>query len=55
MGFRAMVFNLVVANNERAVRAWQKAGLSIIGTKPEAFRLPDGRLADAHVMWTALV
>ena len=54
MGFKAMVFNLVVAANDAAVRAWRRAGLEIIGTKPKAFRLPSGRLADAHVMWRAL-
>lgn len=54
MGFKAMVFNLVVAGNERAVRAWKKAGLEIIGVKPKAFRLPDGKFDDAYVMWMAL-
>ncbi|MEO1252932.1 MAG: GNAT family protein [Pseudomonadota bacterium] len=54
MGFRAMVFNLVVADNAAAIRAWTRAGMEIIGTKPGAFRLPDGRYADAHVMWKAL-
>lgn len=54
MGFTAMVFNLVVANNEAALKAWKRAGMEIIGTKPAAFALPDGRYADAHVMWTAL-
>ena len=54
MGFKAMVFNLVVAGNERAVRAWKKAGMEIIGTKPKAFRLPDGAVDNAYVMWKAL-
>lgn len=54
MEYRAMVFNLVVATNEAAIRAWLKAGMTIIGTKPRAFQLPDGTFADAHVMWKAL-
>lgn len=54
MGFRAMVFNLVAATNDAAIRAWVRAGLETIGTKPGAFRLPDGRYADAHIMWKAL-
>lgn len=54
MGFRAMIFNLVVATNSVAVRAWTRAGMEIIGTKPEAFRLPDGSAVDAHIMWKAL-
>lgn len=54
MDFHAMIFNLVVADNEHAIRAWKKAGLKIIGTKPAAFQLPDGRFSDAHVMWKTL-
>jgi len=54
MGFRAMKFNLVVANNAAAIRAWTKAGMKIIGTTPGAFRMPDGAFADAHIMYKAL-
>lgn len=54
MGFRAMKFNLVVAANTAAIRAWKKAGMEIIGTTPNAFRMPDGKLADAHIMYKAL-
>lgn len=54
LGFRAMVFNLVVANNAPAIRAWKKAGMRVIGVKPAAFRLPDGEMSDAFVMWKAL-
>ncbi len=54
MGFRAMKFNLVVAENTAAIRAWEKAGMKIIGTTPNAFRLPDGRVVDAHIMYKAL-
>ncbi len=54
MGFHAMKFNLVVADNKAAIRAWKKAGMEIIGTTPKAFRLPDGRVVDALIMWKAL-
>ncbi len=54
MGFSAMKFNLVVANNTAAVRAWTRAGMEIIGTIPKAFRMPDGEIADAFIMYRAL-
>ncbi len=54
MGFRAMKFNLVVAANAAAIRAWKKAGMDIIGTTPNAFLLPDGHFVDAHIMYKAL-
>lgn len=54
MGFRAMKFNLVVANNVAAIRAWTKSGMKIIGTTPGAFQMPDGAFADAHIMYRAL-
>ncbi len=54
MGFHAMKFNLVVAVNDAAVRAWKKAGMKVIGTTPNAFRLPDGRFVDAYIMYKAL-
>lgn len=54
LGFRAMIFNLVVATNEAALKAWARAGMEIIGSKPNAFRLPDGRAVDAHIMFKEL-
>lgn len=54
MGFRGMKFNLVVATNEGAVKAWKKAGMAIIGTVPGAFRRPSGEFADAYIMFKAL-
>ena len=54
MGFRAMIFNLVVATNDAAICAWKRAGMDIIGAKPGAFRLPDGSFADAFIMWKML-
>ena len=54
LGFRGMRFNLVVATNAPAIRAWEKSGLRIVGTVPDAFRHKTLGLVDAHVMWRAL-
>ena len=55
LGFRAMVFNAVVASNTRAVALWQSLGFTILGTVPDAFLLPDGTRAGLHVMHRSLV
>jgi len=54
MSFTGMKFNLVVASNKAAISAWQKAGLEIIGTVPNAFRHPQLGPIDAHIMFRAL-
>ncbi len=54
LGFTAMQFNFVVSSNERAVRLWRSLGFIIVGTLPEAFRLPDDRLVDVFVMYRKL-
>lgn len=54
MGFAAMKFNLVVADNEPAVKAWRQAGFKIIGTIPEAFRHPSSGIVDAYIMYQKL-
>ncbi|MEM8771040.1 MAG: GNAT family N-acetyltransferase [Pseudomonadota bacterium] len=54
LGFTGMKFNLVVSENEAAVRAWKSAGMEIIGVTPKAFRLPDGRIVDAYIMFKTL-
>ena len=53
-GFTGMKFNLVVASNEAAIRAWKKSGLRIIGTTPNAFRHAKLGLVDAHIMYMDL-
>jgi GNAT superfamily N-acetyltransferase len=53
-GFRSIQFNAVVETNEPAVRLWRSLGFDVIGTVPEAFRLPDGRYVGLHVMHLAL-
>ena len=50
-GFHSIQFNAVVSTNTAAVRLWQSLGFEIIGTVPEAFRLPDASYADLHVMY----
>ncbi|RZT85056.1 L-amino acid N-acyltransferase YncA [Pseudonocardia sediminis] len=49
-GFDAMVFNAVVQANTRAVGLWRSLGFDVVGTVPEAFRLPDGTVTGIHVM-----
>ena len=53
-GFRSIQFNAVVETNERAVGLWRSLGFEVIGTVPEAFRLPDGSLSGLHVMYRRL-
>ena len=53
-GFHAIQFNAVVSTNTAAIRLWQSLGFEIVGTVPEAFRLPSGEYADLHVMHLAL-
>ncbi|MGF1544025.1 MAG: GNAT family N-acetyltransferase [Parvularculaceae bacterium] len=54
LGFQAMRFNLVVATNEAAIRAWTKCGMRRIGTAPKAFRHARFGLVDAHIMYKPL-
>ena len=54
MGFRGMKFNLVVANNAAAIKAWDRAGMAVIGTIPGGFQLPDGAFVDAYIMYKSL-
>jgi GNAT superfamily N-acetyltransferase len=53
-GFRSIQFNAVVETNTGAVRLWQALGFEIIGTVPEAFRLPSGEYVGLHVMHLSL-
>lgn len=49
-GYRAIQFNAVVETNTAAVRLWQSLGFRVVGTVPDAFRLPSGEYAGLHVM-----
>ncbi len=53
-GYRAVQFNAVVETNGPAVALWRSLGFTVIGTVPEAFRLPDGRYVGLHVMHRSL-
>ena len=50
-GFLGMRYNLVVATNTAAVRAWTRAGFDIVGTVPKAFRHRTLGFVDAHIMF----
>jgi ribosomal protein S18 acetylase RimI-like enzyme len=54
MGFRAMQFNFVLANNTRAVAIWEKYGFDIIGRIPHAFDHPATGFVDALIMHKTL-
>lgn len=53
-GFRAMQYNSVVANNERAIATWERAGFRTVGRLPGAFLHPVDGYVDALVMWKDL-
>ncbi|MGD8781657.1 MAG: GNAT family N-acetyltransferase [Ignavibacteria bacterium] len=50
MGFKAMQFNLVVANNP-AVSLWEKLGFKIIGILPGAYHFKKENYVDALIMY----
>ena len=50
LGFEAMQFNFVLANNSRAIDTWLRAGFSEIGRVPRAYRMPDGACVDALIL-----
>ena len=53
-GFRAMQYNFVVANNDRAITTWKRAGFEVVGRLPGAFEHPDEGYVDALVMYRNL-
>ncbi len=55
LGFRAMQFNIVVSTNRRAVDLWRSLGFRVVGTIPDGFQLPDGRLVPHYIMYRNLV
>ncbi|MGR3512491.1 MAG: GNAT family N-acetyltransferase [Paracoccaceae bacterium] len=50
LGFEAMQYNFVLADNTRAIATWDRAGFETIGCIPKAFRHSDGRYTDALIM-----
>jgi len=53
-GYRAMVFNAVVATNTRAVALWRSFGFEVLATVPEGFRHPVEGYVGLHVMYRRL-
>lgn len=51
LGFTAMQFNFVVANNYGAIRLWERLGFKTVGRLPAAFDHPQAGLVDALVMY----
>lgn len=51
LGYRAMQFNLVLANNSAAIHLWHKLGYETVGRLPKAFDHPGDGLVDALVMY----
>jgi ribosomal protein S18 acetylase RimI-like enzyme len=49
-GYRAMVFNAVVATNLPAVALWRKLGFEVVATIPEGFHHPVEGYVGLHVM-----
>ena len=55
LGYRAIQFNLVVADNIASLKIWEKLGFETIGTVPEAFRNSHKGYVDAHILYKKLV
>jgi ribosomal protein S18 acetylase RimI-like enzyme len=53
-GYRAMVFNAVVATNVPAVALWRKLGFEVVATIPEGFHHPVEGYVGLHVMYRRL-
>ena len=49
-GYTAIQFNIVVSTNQPAIRLWTSLGFDIVGTVPNGFKEPDGKLVSIHVM-----
>lgn len=50
LGFQAMQFNMVLSQNIKAVKLYQKLKFNIIGTIPEAIRNSDGSYQDCYIL-----
>ena len=55
LGYEAMQFNWVVADNKASLHIWDQLGFQIVGTVPNAFKGLDGRYQDALILYKALV
>lgn len=50
LGFQAMQFNMVLSQNFKATKLYQRLGFNIIGTIPEAIRNSDGSYQDGYIL-----
>lgn len=55
LGFRAMQLNMVLSQNNIAIKLYQKFGFTILATIPEAIRNPNGNFQDGYIMYQKLV
>src|SRR5579872_1955660 len=51
LGFRAMQFNMVFAQNTIAIKLYEKLGFQIIATIPQAIRNDDGTYQDGYIFY----
>jgi len=54
LGYKAMQFNFVAANNNEAIRLWNKLGFNVVGQLPKAFNHPSKGFVDALIMYKLL-
>ena len=51
LGYHAMQYNFVLANNHRALATWARYGFAEIGRIPDAFNHPRDGLIDAVILY----
>ena len=54
LGYRLLIFNAVVACNERAIRLYERLGFQRIGRVPGGFLLKDGSWCDTILFYHTL-
>lgn len=54
LGYKSIIFNLVIKENIRAVKLWEKLGFKIIGTIPDAVKINNDKFHDAYIMFLNL-
>ena len=51
LGLSAMQFNMVLSQNTRAIKLYERLGFEIVGTIPNAIRNADGSFQDGYIMY----
>jgi DNA-binding MarR family transcriptional regulator/L-amino acid N-acyltransferase YncA len=54
LGLHAMQFNMVLSQNINAVSFYEKFGFKVVGTIPNAVRMPDNNYQDGFIMYREL-